>query len=159
MPPPAKPISKNFLQRPLHQSENGQRSSRFFARRTEDSTTIVATDTAKKRRLESDDEADQPSILPEQAISTDKRKSKDSRRNINVWFEADKAVKSVAMQVAGEGHDYLSDSPGQRVHLPSIDLHHAERILYDRVSREEANTFVSAKNYRQCVEKRRKLGD
>ena len=156
MPPPAKP-SSNFRQRPSHRIENGQCSSAFFARTTEDRATEAASETAKKRRLESDDEANKPSILPEQAISTNKRNSKDSRGKLNVRFEADKVVKSFAMQNVGDCHDTLSDvGPGQ---VPSTDLDLVERSLYDRVSREEASTFVTAKNYRQSVEKRRKVGD
>ena len=160
MPPPAKPSSKNFLLRP-DRIENCQHSSPFFARTEEDRATQVPPDIAQKRRLESNDEIDKPSILPEQANSTNKRNSKDSRGNINVRFEADKGVKDFAMQgVIREGHENLSDvGPGQRAQLPSTDLDYAEGRLYDRVSREEASTFVSAKIYRQSVEKRRKLGD
>ena len=156
MPPPAKP-NLNSRQRPSHRTENGQYSSAFFARTTEDRATGVASDTAKKRRLESDDEANKPSILPEQAFSTNKRNSKDSRGKFNVRFQADKAVKSFAMQIVGDCHDNSSDvGPGQ---LPSTDLDLTERSLYDRVSRKEASTFVTAKNYGHSVEKRRKLGD
>ena len=38
-----------------------------------------------------------------------------------------------------------------------IDFDYEERKLYDRVSREEASIFRSAKIYGQAVEKRRRL--
>ena len=46
------------------------------------------------------------------------------------------------------------DSPG-----PSTDLEYEEHRLHDRVGREEASIFKSARNYGQAVEKRRRLGD
>lgn len=46
------------------------------------------------------------------------------------------------------------DSPGS-----STDLEYEERRLHDRVGREEASVFGSARNYGQAVEKRRRLGD
>ena len=120
----------------------------------------IASQAAKKRGLESDDEADKQSILPKQAIPSDKRVHNNSRANLNVRREAQKPARSPAMQTIGGEHEHLSHTESsQKIQQASIDLDYEERRLYDRVSREEASTFKSAKCFRQSVEKRMRLGD
>ena len=160
MPPPAKPRAKGFLRRSLHRSENGQRSSPFFLRAIQDGATELTPQAAKKRELEFGDEADKPSILPKQAMSTNERQSKGRPENINVRCKAKKPAKSSAMQIAGLEHEDSSHAePNQRPPQSSLDLDYEERRLYDRASREEASIFRSAKSYGESITKRRKLGD
>lgn len=160
MPPPANPSSKKLLRQPLQQLENGQRSSPFFSRAILESTTRILPQAVKEQDLESDDEADKPSILPKQAISTNKRQSSDSGEDIKIRSEAKKPTKSSAMQVVeGEKEDLPHVEPSERKPASRIDLDFEEHRLYDRVSREEAKSFRSAKSYGESVEKRRKLGD
>lgn len=155
MPPPARPSSKRFLPRPTPPSENGQRSSPFFSVATWDGATDIT-----ERGLESDDDADKPSILPKPAITTGQRQNSENRENIKAGCDAQKLAKSSAMQRGGGEHEKLSEGELQPKLLPSnIESDYAESRLYDRVSREEASTFRSAKSYRQSVEKRRRLGD
>ena len=159
MPPPANPRSNKLLPQPLQQLENGQRSSPFFSRAILESTTRILPQAVKEQDLESDDEADKPSILPKQAISTNKRQSSDSGEDIKIRSEAKKPTKSSAMQVVeGEKEDLSHVEPSERKPASRIDLDFEERRLYDRVSREEAKSFRSAKSYGESVEKRRKLG-
>lgn len=160
MPPPANPSSNKLLRQPLQQLGNGQRSSPFFSRAILESTTRIFPQAVKEQDLESDDEADKPSIFPKRAISTSKRRSSDSGEDIKIRSEAKKPTKSSAMQVVeGEKEDLPHVEPSERKHASSIDLDFDERRLYDRVSRKEANSFRSAKHCRESVEKRRKLGD
>ena len=120
----------------------------------------TAPKAAKKRELDSDDEADKPSILPNQGITINKRQSNDSRGNVDIRCEAKKPAQSSAMQVIGGIPEILSRVESSHLTTQSsIDLDYQERSLYDRVSREEASIFRSAKSYRQSVEKRRRLGD
>ena len=156
MPPPARPSCKRFLPRPTPLLENGQRSSPFFSAAMWDSATDIT-----KRGLEADDDADKPSILPKPAITADQRQNSKSRETIKAECDAQKPAKSSAMQLVGEKHENLSHGElSQRVRVlqSSIELDYTESRLYDRVSREEASTFISAKSYRQSVEKRRRLG-
>ncbi len=126
----------------------------------QDVSSKIARRATKKRGLESDDEANKPSILPERAISTTKRENEDSWESITILCKAKKLAKSSVMQVLRGDHENLSYvESSQRPQRLSIDLDYDERRLYDRVSREEATMFRSAKTYRQCVEKRRRLGD
>ena len=155
MPPPARPSSKRFLPRPTPLSENGQRSSPFFSVAMWDGATDIT-----ERGLESDDDADKPSILPKPAITTDQRHDSESRGNIKAECDAQKLAKSSVMQLGGGEHEDLSHGElSERILQSSIELDYTESRLYDRVSREEARTFLSAKSYRQSVEKRRRLGD
>ena len=154
MPPPARPSSKRFLPRPTPLSENGQRSSPFFSVAMWDGATDIT-----ERGLESDDDAEKPSILPKPAITTDERHDSESRENIKAECDAQKLGKSSVMQLGGGEHENLSHGElRERILQSSIELDYTESRLYDRVSREEASTFLSAKSYRQLVEKRRRLG-
>ena len=162
MPPPAKPSSIKFPRRSFQQLENGQRSSPFFSRAIQDGGLRTALRAPEKQEAEPDDEANKPSILPAQAISTNKRQNKDNLENILAQCEAKKPANSSVMQVVGGGHENMSQvvtsSHHQRLQGKRIDLDYDERKLYDRVSREKAGMFRSAKSYRQSVEKRRRLG-
>ena len=154
MPPPVRPSSKRFLPRPTPPLEYGQRSSPFFSVAMCDGATDIT-----ERGLKSDDDADKPSILPKPAITTDQRQKSESREKIMAECDAQKPVKSSAIQLGGGEHEELSHGElSQRILQSSIELDYAESRLYDRVSREEASTFQSAKSYRQSVEKRRRLG-
>lgn len=160
MPPPAKPNSDRSLQRPLHQLQNGQQSSPFFSRAKQDGTADIAPHTGKKRELESGDRASIPSSFPKQAIPGNKPTNQDSRENNKVPSDTKKPAKSSAKQVVGAEHETLSRfESSQRTQRPSTDLDYEERKLHDRVGREEASIFRSAKSYGQSVEKRRRLGD
>lgn len=160
MPPPANPRSNKLLRQPLQQLDNSLCSSSFFPRAKLEGPTSIFPQAVKKRDLESDDQADKPSILPKQAISTNKRQSRDSGEDIKIQSEAKKPTKSSVMQVVEVGKEDLSHvESGERKQASRIDLDFEERRLYDRVSREEANSFRSAKSYRESVEKRRKLGN
>ena len=153
MPPPARPSSKRFLPRPTPLSENGQRSSPFFSVAMWDSATNIT-----KRGAESDDDADKPSIFLKPAITTDQRRNSESRKNSKAECDAQKLAKSSAMQLGRGEHENLSHGElSRRILQSSIELDYRESRLYDRVSREEASTFQSAKSYRQSVEKRRRL--
>ena len=157
MPPPAKPSSKILLRRPLHRLGNGQRSSPFFSGAIQNGSTKIALQAPEKRDLESDHQANKALILPKTVISTKKRQTNGSREKIKVRSEAKEPAETSALQVVGRDLSYarLSRRP-QRL---SIDLDYEECRLYDRVSREEASVFRSAKSYGQSVDKRRKLGD
>lgn len=160
MPPPANPSSNKLLRQPLQQLGNGQRSSPFFSRAILESTTRIFPQAVKEQDLDFDDEADKPSILPKWAISATKRQRSDSGEDIRIHSEAKKPTKSSAMQVVeGEKEDLSHVEPSERKQAPSMNLDFEERRLYDRVGREEANSFRSAKGCRESVEKRRKVGD
>ena len=155
MPPPARPSSKRFLPRPTPPLENGPRSSPFFSVAMWDGATDITG-----RRLDSDDDADKPSILPKPAITTDPRKNRESREKTKAECDAEKPSESSVMRLGGGEHENsLHGKLSQRIVQSSIELDYTESRLYDRVSREEAGTFLSAKNYRQSIEKRRRLGD
>lgn len=161
MPPPAKPNSNRFLQRSLHhQLENGQQSSPFFSRVTQDGATEIAAQAGKKRKLGFDDEASTPSVLPKQAVSANKRQSKDSQEKNHARFGNKRPSKSPAKQVAGGEHENLVQfDSSQTIQRSSADLDYEECRLHDRVSREEAGIFRSARDYGQAVEKMRRFGD
>lgn len=158
MPPPAKPCSKRFPGRSLHQLDNGQLSSPFFLRATQDGATTIAAQVGRKRELESGDEASTPSIFPSQAVPANRRQNEDRREKNSVRSETKKPAKSLAKQIVGEEHETLFQiESSQQTQQPSTDLDYEERRLHDRVSREEASIFRSAKSYGQSVEKRRRL--
>ena len=160
MPPPAKPSSKILLRRPLHQLENGQRSSLFFSAAIQNDSTKIALQATEKGDLESDHQANKELILPKTVISTKKRQTNDSREKMKVRCEAKEPAEISALHVVGSEHKELSHARlGRRPQRWSIDQDYEEHRLYDRVSREEASVFRSAKSYGQSVEKRRKLGD
>ena len=149
MPPPTRPSSKRILPRPTPLLNNGQRSSPFFSVAMWDGATDITG-----RGLESHDDADKPSILPKPAITTGKRQNCESRKKFKAKCDAQKLAKCSAMQLGGGEHESLSHGRlSQRVLRSSIELDYTESRLYDRVSREEASTFLSAKSYRQSVEK------
>ena len=155
MPPPARPSSKRFLPRPTPPLENGQRSSPFFSVAMWDGATDIT-----ERGLESDDDVGKPSILPRPAITTGQRQDSESREKFEAECDAQKLAKSSAMQRGGGEHENFSHGELKPRSLQlSIESDYTESRLYDRVSREEASTFRSAKSYRQSVEKRRRLGD
>lgn len=159
MPPPAKPNPNRFLQRRLQQLGNGQQSSPFFSRATHDGATKIAVQVGKKREVESDDEACTPSTCPKQAVPASKRQNKNSRDRGNVRSEANKLAESSAKRaVKGEYETLLQFDSSQRIQQSRADLDYEEGKLHDRVSREEASIFRSAKSYGQSVEKRRRLG-
>lgn len=150
MPPPAKPSSKILLRRPLHRLENCQRSGLFFSGAIQDGSTKIALQAPEKGDLESDHQANKALILPKTVISTKKRQTS----------EAKEPAEISALHVVGSEHEDLSYARlGRRPQRWSIDQDYEEHRLYDRVSREEASVFRSAKSYGQSVEKRRKLGD
>lgn len=160
MPPPAKPISSRSLQRPLHQSTIGQSSSPFFSQATGGGATRFAARAGKKRGLESGDEASALSFSSEQTMPANKRLDKNSPEENSARFESKKPAKSSAKQNVAGDHETLSQVKSSRTsQRQSSDLDYEERRLYDRVSREEATTFRSAKSYGQSVEKRRRLGE
>lgn len=145
MPPPAKPNPNRFLRRRLQQLGNGQQSSPFFSRATHDGATKIAAQVGKKREVESDDEACTPSTCPKQAVPASKRQNK-------------LAESSAKRAVEGECETLLQFDSSQRIQQSRADLDYEEGKLHDRVSREEASIFRSAKSYGQSVEKRRRLG-
>lgn len=160
MPPPAKPNSNRSLQRSLHQSEDGHHSSPFFSRAIQDGTIKIVAQAGKKREIESDDETSSPSIFPMPAVPANKRPNKNGREKYNVRSETKKPAKSSAKQAVGGEHETLFQfESSQRIQRPSLDLDYEEYRLHDKVSREEASIFRSAKSYGQLVEKRRRLGD
>ena len=155
MPPPARPSSKRFLPRPTPLLGNGQRSSPFFSVAMWDGATDIT-----EREQESDDDADKPLVLPKAAITTGQRQNCESREKFKAVCDAQKLAKRSAVQLGGGERENLSHGElSPRMLQSSIELDYRESRLYDRVSREEASTFRSAKSYRQSVEKRRKLGD
>lgn len=148
MPPPAKPSSSGSLQRPL---QDGHQSSPYFPRDLQAS---------KKRDLECGNEVITPSIVPEQAVPAKKRRNLDTHEKSYGQSESKKPAKSSAKQVGvGEHKTLFQIESFQRIRRPSTDLDHEECKLHDRVSREEASIFRSAKIYGQSVEKRRRLGN
>ena len=160
MPPPAKPISNKSLQRPLHQSQSGQPSSPFFSQATRNGATKIAAVAGRERESESGDEASALSFSQEQAMPANKRQDKDSREENNVRLESKKPAKSSAKQNVPGDHKTLSPlESSQTTQRQSSDLDYEERKLHDRVSREEATIFRSAKSYGQSVEKRRRLAE
>ncbi len=91
-------------------------------------------------------------------MPTNKRQDKDSREENSVRLESKKPAKSLAKQNVAGDHETLSQLETSRTtQRQSSDLDYEERRLYDRVSREEATIFRSAKSYGQSVEKRRRL--
>lgn len=159
MPPPAKPNPNRVLQRRSQKLGDGQQSSPFFSQARHDGTPEIAADVGKKREAEPNDEACTPSICPKQAVPASKRQSKNSRYGEDVGSEAKKAAKSSAKQAVGGEHETLSQfESGKRTGGSREDLDYEESKLHDRVSREEASIFRSAKIYGECVEKRRRLG-
>lgn len=153
MPPPAKPTSSGLLQRPLQ-----YQSSPFFLRTTPDDTTRFSTQAGKKRELECGDEVNTPSAVPEQAVPAKKRRNMDSQEESDDQSGKKRPAKSSATQVGvGEQETLVQIELNQRLRRPSTDVDYEERKLHDRVSREEASIFRSAKSYGQSVEKRRRL--
>ena len=158
MPPPARPDSNSVVVRPIRGLESGQRSSPFFSRATQDGTRKIAAQACRKRGLESDDEASTTSNSSEQAGPGNKGQNIDRQENPSIQFEAKSSGKISAKQDFGvEVETCFRFEPAQRTQRPMTDLDYEERKLYDRVSREEASIFRSAKTYGQAVEKRRRL--
>ena len=153
MPPPAKPRSSGYFQRPL---QDGHLSSQVFLRTTQDETAKISTQTSKKRELRNDDKINTPAVLPELAVSAKRPRNKDSQGKRDGQSETRAPAKSSAKQVgAGDREILVQSNSNQRRREPSTELDYEERKLHDRVSREEASSFRSAKSYRQCIEKRR----
>lgn len=163
MPPPAKPKLNRFLQRPLNQLQNGQQSSPCFSRAAQDGTkgtAKIAPQAGNKRGPESDAVASMPSSFAKQAIPGSKRTNEDGREKNKVQSENKKPAKSTAKQVVGGEHGTSCRfESSQRTQRPSTNIDYEECRLHDRVSREEASIFKSAKSYGQSVEKRRRLGN
>lgn len=163
MPPPATSRSETIVSQSFPRVDIRHGSSPFFPPPIKDVVaTRIAVQAAKKRKAESDDEANKPSILRDQVISTTQRESNDSRRNNSVGCEAKKPAKSSPKRVDAWKHgnpncSYVELGLGLGRQGSSVDLDDEESRLYDRVSREEANMFRSAKSYRQSVEERRRL--
>ena len=158
-PPPAIPTSKRLLQHSSHQWKNGQQSSPFFPRAIRVDATILTVQAGKKRGLALEDETHILSDSPKQAITANKRQNKGSRVNNNLRHESENSPKSSAKQVVGREHVTLFQfGSSQRIQPPSADLDYEERRLYNRVSREEASIFITAKSYGKCIENRRKFG-
>ena len=146
MPPPAKPVSSGPLQRPL---QDGHQSSPFFPQAIPDDTTRVSTQVGKKRELDCGDEVNTPSFVPERDDTAKRRRNMDSREEGDDQSGKKRPARNSARQV----------DLSQRLRQQSTDVDYEERKLHDRVSREEANIFRSAKSFGQCVEKRRRLED
>ena len=164
MPPPAKPRSKKIVPQSIPRVDIGHRSSPFFPQPINNDPTTIAVHAVQEREAESDDEPNKPSILRDQVVSRTQRQSKDSRENINVGCRAKKPAKSSPKRIDEWEHENptlsyveLGLGLGLGRQGSSVDLDYEESRLYDRVSREEANVFRSAKSYRQSVEKRRRL--
>lgn len=157
MPPPAKPRSSGLFQRPL---QDGHLSSQSFLRATQDETTKIATQTGKKRELRSEDDIDTPAVFPEQDVSAKRPRNIDSQGKRDGQSETRAPAKSLAKQVGVGDHETMVQfelNQGRR--KPSTELDYEERKLHDRVSREEASIFRSAKSYGKCVENRRRQKD
>ena len=163
MPPPARPKSIKFQHRSFNGLDNDQLWSPLFSQAIQNSVAKMAPRIINEGEAESDDEANKPGILPTQNISTKKRQSRDDLENILLQCEAKKLPKKSVMQEFGgerEQVSYVESGHQQRVGQPSgMNLDYNECRLYDKVSREKAGIFRSAKNYRQSVEKRRRLRD
>lgn len=137
-----------------------RQSSPFFSKATLDGTSKIAAQAGAKRALEVHDVASMPLIISRQAVPANKRQSNDSREQNNVGSEVESPAKSSAKGVAGGQYEELFPyESSQRTRRPSADRDYEERRLHDRVSREEAGIFRSAKSYGQRVEKRRRLGN
>ena len=150
--------SKGVVVRPIRGLKSGQRSSPFFSRATQDGTKKIEAQPCKKRGLELDDEASTTSVFSEQAGPGDEGQDIDRQEKRSIQFEAKSSAKISTKQDFGvEVETCLRFEPVQRTQRPMIDLDYEERKLYDRVSREEASIFRSAKTYGQAVEKRRRL--
>lgn len=157
MPPPAKPRSDGLLQRPL---QDGHLSSQFFVRATQDNTARHATQASKKGEKRSGDEINAPAFSQGQAVSAKRPRNMDSQQKCDGRSETRAPAKSSAKQIGVRDHITLVQFESNQIRRqPSTDLDYKERKLHDRVSREEANSFRSAKSYGQCVEKRRRLGN
>ena len=144
--------------RPIRGLESGQRSSPFFSRATQYGTRKIAAQACRKRGLELDDEAVTTSFSSEQAGPGDKGQNIDRQEKRIVQFDAKSSAKISAKQdFEVEVETCVRFEPVQRTQRPMTDLDYEERKLYDRVSREEASIFRSAKTYGQAVEKRRRL--
>lgn len=136
MPPPAKPNLDKSIQGPLQQLRNGQQSSPYFLRTTQDGNTKIEVQAGKKRGLESDDRASTPATYPKQAITADKRQNEDCRANNNIPSETNKKpAKSLAKQVLGGNHETLLQFESSQ-RTQSTDTDYEERRLHDMVSRE-----------------------
>lgn len=149
MPPPGKPTSSGPLQRPL-QAEF--QSSRFFPRATPDDSTRVSAQAGKKRELEGVDEVNTPLAVPAK-----KRRNMDSQEESHDQSGKERPAKNPAEQVDVGEETLVQVDLSQRLRQHSTDLDYDERRLHDRVSREEASIFRSAKSFGQCVEERRRL--
>ena len=158
MDPPARSDSNGVVVRPFRGLDSGQRSSPFFSRATRDGTTKIAAQACRKRGLDLDEEANTTPNSSEQAGPGDKGQHMDRQENRSTQFEAKSSAKISAKQdFEVEVETCVRFEPVQRAQRPITDLDYEERKLYDRVSREEASIFRSAKTYGQAVEKRRRL--
>ena len=155
MTPPARSDSNGVVVRPMRGLESGQRSSPFFSRATQDGNRNIAAQVCRKRGLESDDEASTTPKSSEQAGSGDEGQKIDREENRSFQFEAKSSSAKQDFEV--EVETCARFEPVQRTQRPMTDIDYEERKLYDRVSREEASIFRSAKTYGQAVEKRRRL--
>lgn len=70
----------------------------------------TAAESGKKRALESDDDANKPSIFP-----TSKPPSNDRREEINFRCEAEKLAKSLATQIVGKEYESSQRPDGPRM--------------------------------------------
>ena len=92
-------------------------------------------------------------------MPANKRQDMDGREENSVRLESKKPANSSAKQNVSGDHETLSQLESSRTtQRQSSDLEYEERRLHDKVSREEATIFRSAKSYGQAVEKRRRLG-
>ena len=154
MPPPAKPISGKCQKHPF-----GQQWSPFFSQTIQNSATNFAAQAGKKREIESDDDANTLSLSPKQAAPATRRPYKDSSAKNTVQFKVTRPAKSSAKQATGGDETLFKCKSYQKTQRPSTDQDYEESRLHDRVSREEASIFRSARIYGQCIEKRRRLRD
>ena len=158
MAPPARSDSNGAVVRLMRGLEGGQRSSPFFSRAAQDGNRNIAAQVCRKRGLEPDDEATTTPKSSEQAGPGDEGQSIDRQENHSIQFEAKSSAKISAKQdFEVEVETCVRFEPVQRTQRPMTDIIYEERKLYDRVSREEASIFRSAKTYGQAVEKRRRL--
>lgn len=158
MPPPPPPKSNMSQRHPLQNYKDGQQCP-YFSQTTEDGATNIAAQAGQERQLDSENESSTPSTFLKQAGSATKRQHKDSTDKTNVRSETTKPTKSRGAQFLGEANETVSIFGSSQRKRSSTDLEYEERILHDRVSREEASIFRSAKSYGQSVEKRRRLED
>ena len=158
MPPPPPPKSNMSQRHPLQKHKDGQQCP-YFSQTTEDAATNVAAQAGQERQLDSENESSTPTTFLKQAVPATKRQHKDSTDKTNVRSKTTKPTKSRGAQFLGEANETVSIFGSSQRKRSSTDLEYEERILHDRVSREEASIFRSAKSYGQSVEKRRRLED